>query len=95
MIIPIILCSLSREESSTDSSSGSAVDSNVVEIPTGAPPIFPASPHQISNVGETDVKIVSVEVSGGQVGETPDHLSKSPCDTDPECYKILAENDEW
>jgi mannose-6-phosphate isomerase-like protein (cupin superfamily) len=79
----------------TDWSSGSAGEAHVVEMPAGgAPAILPAGPHQVSNVGETDVKIVFVEARSGKFGETPDML-KSPCDNDPDSYKVLAENDEW
>jgi hypothetical protein len=95
MITPLMSRTLSREESSrlpTGLRDPLVIRRWLVEIPTGAPPIFPAGAHQVSNVGETDVKIVFVEVSG-KFGDTPDHL-KSPCDTDPDCYKVLAENDE-
>jgi hypothetical protein len=34
-----------------------------------------------------------VEVTG-KYSDAPDGL-KSPCDTNPDCYKILAEDDEW
>lgn len=65
-----------------------------VEIPTGAPPIMPAGPHQVTNVGDTAVKIIFLEPTvtcqpcGGIDGPTPFQVT-------PECYKILAEDDNW
>jgi len=77
----------------TDYSTGAAGESNTVEMPAGAPPIIPAGPHQVKNVGETDVVIVFVEITG-KYTSTPEGL-KSPCSTNPECYKSLASDDEW
>jgi quercetin dioxygenase-like cupin family protein len=37
-----------------------AVD--VVEIPSGAPPIMPSGPHQVKNIGDTEVHIIFCEV---------------------------------
>lgn len=45
----------------------------------------PPGPHQVKNVGETDVVLVFVEVTGKYTA-TPEGL-KCPCDTDPNCYK--------
>ena len=50
-------------------------------------------PHQVKNVGETDVVVIFVEVTG-KYTSTPEAL-KCPCDTDPECYKFLAQDDDW
>jgi quercetin dioxygenase-like cupin family protein len=63
------------------------------EIPDGAPIIMPAGPHQVSNVGDNDVKIIFLEPTG-TVGETPEGHT-TPMDTDPDCYKILVEDDDW
>ena len=39
----------------TNYTDGKPQESNVVEIPSGAPPIMPAGVHQVKNVGDTDV----------------------------------------
>lgn len=69
---------------------------DAVSIPTGAAPIMPAGPHQVSNVGNNEVKIIFIE-------PTPDSLACeelegeyiAPMDVCPECYEVLAEDDEW
>jgi Ca2+-binding EF-hand superfamily protein/mannose-6-phosphate isomerase-like protein (cupin superfamily) len=77
----------------TDYTGGEKGEEKEVDIPAGAPPIFPAGPHQVTNSGDVDVKVIFVEVTG-EFGDVPEGM-KSPCDTDPECYKILAEDDDW
>jgi len=65
-----------------------------VELPTGAPPIMPAGAHQVSNVGDTEVKIIFLEPlpickpCGAIDGQTPFEVT-------PDCYKILAEDENW
>eukprot|EP00930_Biecheleria_cincta_P087249 TRINITY_DN7649_c0_g2_i7.p1 TRINITY_DN7649_c0_g2~~TRINITY_DN7649_c0_g2_i7.p1 ORF type:complete len:246 (-),score=57.90 TRINITY_DN7649_c0_g2_i7:194-931(-) len=70
-------------------------DAHEVELPAGAPPIMPAGPHQVKNVGDTTVKIVFVEptVMCQPCGGIGDYIS--PFKVAPECYKILAEDDMW
>ena len=34
-----------------------------LELPSGAAMVIPAGPHQVTNVGEVEVKILFVEVS--------------------------------
>jgi len=70
-------------------------DAHEVELPTGAPPLMPAGPHQVKNVGDTTVKVMFVEptLMCMPCGEVKDYTS--PFKVAPECYKILAENDMW
>merc|ERR1712023_34586 len=66
-----------------------------VEVPSGAPPIFPAGAHQVKNVGTEEVKVIFVEpFPSCQPCGTPDGWV-SPFQVSPECYKILAEDDNW
>jgi len=65
-----------------------------IEIPSGAAPFMPAGAHQVSNVGDSEVEIVFLELSGKKPEATPEgHVS--PLKTNPECYKILGEDDQW
>ena len=64
-----------------------------VEMPSGAAIIIPEGPHQVENVGETDVEIIFVEPTGS-MGITPaGHLSAH--ETNPDHYKVLAEDETW
>eukprot|EP00873_Tetraselmis_striata_P029190 jgi/Tetstr1/449454/TSEL_036549.t1 len=63
------------------------------ELPDGAATIIPAGPHQVSNTGATDVEILFVEPTG-KAGTTPaGHMPA--LETDPDHYKILAEDGDW
>jgi len=65
-----------------------------VEMPSGAAMVIPPGPHQVTNVGTTDVKILFVEpIIGGEPASLSDFVS--PFTVMPECYKILAEDDDW
>ena len=65
-----------------------------VDMPAGAALVIPAGPHQVTNVGTTDVKILFVEPTGSaETCELPDFVS--PFTVFPDCYKILAEDDDW
>jgi mannose-6-phosphate isomerase-like protein (cupin superfamily) len=70
-------------------------EAHVAEVPAGAAPIFPAGPHQVKNIGDADAKVIFVESfplckpCGLAEGFT------TPFTTTPECYKVLAENDDW
>ena len=69
-------------------------EAKAASLPTGAPvPGFPAGPHQVKNVGNTNVEVIFVEPSG-TYGETPaEH--KTPFETNPEMYENLGSNDNW
>lgn len=70
---------------------------DVLEIPTGAAPILPAGPHQVSNIGETEAHIIFIEAKKGTTfpgtPEMPGFIS--PFDVYPEGYTKLAEDDDW
>jgi len=68
---------------------------NVVEIPAGAAPIFPAGAHQVKNVGDKVAHVIFVEPmpTCKPCGDVPN--SVTPFITNKECYKILAEDDDW
>jgi len=78
-----------------DIKDGVAAEPHVVEPPTGAPPIFPAGAHQVKNVGDDDVKVIFVEAypTCAPCGDIAGFIS--PFEVSPECYKVLAENDDW
>lgn len=73
-----------------------AGDPHEVEMPDGAPPILPAGPHQVKNVGDNEVKIVFVEplLTCQPCGELQG-TNKTPFMVKPACYKILAEDGDW
>jgi len=70
-------------------------DAHDVEVPAGAAPIFPPGAHQVKNVGDKEVKVMFVEAypTCEPCGPIPDYIS--PFTVSPECYSILAENDDW
>lgn len=78
-----------------DETGKSKDNAHEVEIPTGAPPIFPAGAHVVKNAGATEVKVVFIEptLECKPCGDIADYIS--PFEVAKECYKILAENDEW
>ena len=41
---------------------GAAQGAAELELPSGAAMVIPAGPHQVTNIGDTDVKILFVEV---------------------------------
>ena len=67
----------------------------VIEAPAGATPIFPAMAHQVENVGDKEGKAVFVEAYPNckPCGDVEGYIS--PFAVSPECYKILAEDDDW
>ena len=73
---------------------GQTEGSAEVEMPSGAAMVIPAGPHQVTNVGTTHVKILFVEpTGGGEPGTLSDFVS--PFSVMPDCYQILAEDDDW
>lgn len=70
-------------------------EAHEVEIPAGAPPIFPPGAHQVKNVGSDEALVVFVE-EYPLCFKCPDiNDFNPPFKTNPTCYKILAENDDW
>mmetsp|Transcript_22498 Transcript_22498/g.36162 ORF Transcript_22498/g.36162 Transcript_22498/m.36162 type:complete len:253 (-) Transcript_22498:176-934(-) len=68
-------------------------ESKELEMKSGSGMVVPAGVHQVKNSGDTEVKILFIEVSEKK-GETPeDHLA--PQKTNPEHYKTLAEDNNW
>eukprot|EP00931_Biecheleriopsis_adriatica_P071570 TRINITY_DN4544_c0_g1_i1.p1 TRINITY_DN4544_c0_g1~~TRINITY_DN4544_c0_g1_i1.p1 ORF type:complete len:504 (+),score=89.13 TRINITY_DN4544_c0_g1_i1:36-1547(+) len=78
-----------------DETGKSKNNAHEVEIPSGAPPIFPPGPHQVKNVGDTTVKVIFVEPTLDFKGGADVEGFISPFDVAPECYKTLAESDAW
>jgi len=70
-------------------------EGGVAELPAGACPIFPAMAHQVENVGDKEGKAVFVEAypSCKPCGDIEGYIS--PFTVSAECYKILAEDDDW
>ena len=70
-------------------------EGGVAELPAGAAPIFPAMAHQVENVGDTEGSAIFVEPYPGckACGDVEGYIS--PFAVSPECYKILAEDDDW
>lgn len=68
---------------------------HAVEIPAGAPPIFPPGAHQVKNIGDTDSKVIFVESfpTCSPCGNVEGFVK--PFEACPECYKVLAEDDDW
>jgi len=74
---------------------GSGYKEDIIEMPSGAPPILPAGPHQVSNVGETEVHIIFIEPTSEFPGTGEMSSFISPFDVYPEGYTKLAEDDDW
>ena len=68
---------------------------HVAEVPAGAAPIFPAGAHQVKNIGEADAKVIFVESYPTCKPCGVAEGFNAPFKTTPECYKLLAENDDW
>lgn len=70
-------------------------EGGVAELPAEAAPIFPAMAHQVENVGDSEGKAIFVEAypSCTPCGDVEGFIS--PFTVAPECYKILAEDDDW
>jgi len=79
----------------TDIKDGKPGEPHEVEIPSGAPPIFPPGAHQVKNVGNEEVKVIFVEplLACMPCGEVAGMIT--PFQVKPECYKILAEDADW
>eukprot|EP00931_Biecheleriopsis_adriatica_P118954 TRINITY_DN9424_c0_g2_i3.p1 TRINITY_DN9424_c0_g2~~TRINITY_DN9424_c0_g2_i3.p1 ORF type:complete len:292 (-),score=71.64 TRINITY_DN9424_c0_g2_i3:192-1013(-) len=78
-----------------DENGKSKDNAHEVDIPSGAPPIFPPGAHQVKNVGDTNVKCIFVEPTTAMkpCGEIAGYIS--PFAVAPECYKTLAEDDTF
>jgi len=75
---------------------GKLGDPENVEIPAGAAPIFPAGAHVVKNVGDSDARVLFVETypNAPAAGATAaGFVSPFVCSGD--CYKKLAEGDNW
>jgi len=66
-----------------------------VEMPDGASMVIPAGPHQVTNVGDKDVKILFAEPSKDCKAGAVEGDFVSPLDVCKECYKKVSEDDNW
>jgi len=66
-----------------------------IEMPDGAGKVIPAGPHQVTNVGDKDVKILFAEPSLDCKAGAVEGDFVSPLKVCPECYKTVAEDDNW
>jgi len=66
-----------------------------IELPDGAGKVIPAGPHQVTNVGDKDVKILFAEPSLECKAGTVEGDFVSPLKVCPDCYKTVAEDDDW
>lgn len=64
-----------------------------LEVKAGMAMPVPGGPHQVHNVGNTDVDIIFMEPTG-VVTETPENHTPG-FKTDPDCYKVLFEDEDW
>lgn len=71
-----------------DTDGKSKNNAHEIEIPAGAPPIFPAGAHKVKNVGNTTVKVVFIEpyVTCQPCGDIEGYVS--PFEVAPQCYKV-------
>lgn len=74
---------------------GQTEGSAEVEMPDGAAMVIPAGPHQVSNVGDNEVEILFVEPTSTANPWALDGDYTSPVSVCPQCYKVLAEDDDW
>ena len=78
-----------------DESGKSKDNAHVAEVPAGACPIFPAGAHQVKNVGDEEAQVIFIEAFPMcKPCGSPDGFI-SPFTVAPQCYKILAENDDF
>ena len=78
-----------------DESGKSKDNAHVAEVPAGACPIFPAGAHQVKNVGTEEAHVLFIEQlpTCKPCGDVADYIS--PFKVAPQCYKVLAENDDY
>jgi mannose-6-phosphate isomerase-like protein (cupin superfamily) len=78
-----------------DQSGVSKDNAHEVEIPAGACPIFPAGAHQVKNVGDSEALVLFIEAfpTCKPCGDVDGFIS--PFAAAPQCYKVLAENEEY
>eukprot|EP00933_Yihiella_yeosuensis_P066343 TRINITY_DN7058_c0_g1_i4.p1 TRINITY_DN7058_c0_g1~~TRINITY_DN7058_c0_g1_i4.p1 ORF type:complete len:257 (-),score=55.95 TRINITY_DN7058_c0_g1_i4:244-1014(-) len=66
-----------------------------LELPSGAAKVIPAGPHQVTNVGSNDVKILFAEPAMSCKSSPVGGAFVSPFDVCPKCYNKVAEDDDW
>lgn len=74
---------------------GSIGKAGPAEVPAGAAPIFPPGAHQVKNVGDKDARVIFVESYPNAKPGAAKEGFVSPFDTCGDCYKKLAEDDDW
>mmetsp|Transcript_67108 Transcript_67108/g.143591 ORF Transcript_67108/g.143591 Transcript_67108/m.143591 type:complete len:243 (-) Transcript_67108:69-797(-) len=79
---------------------GASEGSAEVEMPAGAAMLIPEGPHQVENIGDTDVLILFVEPTASSdpmcmpcTTTLADFVS--PMAVCPDCYKVLFEDGSW
>lgn len=81
------------------SKEGQAIEggTHVIDVTSGAAPIFPAGPHQVKNVGEGILHIVFLEPYAlcQPCGDPDVDKFLSPFVIVKQCYNIVAQNDMW
>lgn len=75
---------------------GKKGEPHAAEPPAGAAPIFPPGAHQVKNVGDKEARVIFVEAypDSKPSGDVTTEFV-SPFKTCGDCYKVLAENDDW
>ena len=78
-----------------DENGKSKDNAHTAEVPAGAAPIFPAGAHQVKNVGDEEALVLFIEALPmcKPCGDVADFVS--PFKAAPQCYKVLAENDDF
>ena len=78
-----------------DENGKSKDNAHTAEVPAGAAPIFPAGAHQVKNIGDEEALVLFIEALPmcKPCGEVADFVS--PFKAAPQCYKVLAENDDF
>lgn len=66
-----------------------------VDLPSGRALVLPAGPHQVENMGETDVKMIMMEPAPTCKLCVPWGDFVSSFETCPGEYQVLAEDDDW
>lgn len=72
-----------------------AGEPEIVEAPAGAAPIFPAGPHQVKNIGDSEVKVIFIEPYPTQTPAPCVEDFVAPFECNEQYYTKLAEDDNW